>query len=136
MMFGVILNVYPKYKLEQMIKYIKILLILGSSAMIVRWITRSSISILSQNMTIKIRKEAYSNITHQPIKYFDCKKNSTGMLTSTLSADMKAINGAAVENYVCVFQSFVGLIASVVVAFIYNTKIGIVNLCFVPISLL
>ena len=34
------------------------------------------------------------------------------------------------------FQSFVGLIASVVVAFIYNTKIGIVNLCFVPLTAL
>lgn len=90
-------------------------------------------NILSQNMTTKIRKEAYHNIINQPIEYFEKKENATGMLTSTLAADMKAINGAAVENYICVFQALIGCIACVVIAFMYNTKLGYVNLCYVPL---
>lgn len=133
MMFGVVLNFDGKSKLREIIKYSEILSILGITAMIMQWVTRSSLTILSQNMTRKIRKEAYENIIHQPIEFFDKKENATGALTSTLSADMKAINGAAVESYVYVFQSFVALGASVVVAFIFCTKIGIVNLCYIPL---
>lgn len=76
-------------------------------------------------MTLNIRKQAYDNILHQPIEYFDRKENSTGVLINTLSADMKAINGASIENYVYIFQAFVGLLFCIVVAFYFNTTMGI-----------
>lgn len=71
-----------------------------------------------------IRAKCYETLIYQPIEFYDQKENATGNLTGVLAADIKTLNGASVENYLYVIQGFSGIVAAVVVAFIYSWVIG------------
>ena len=133
LLFAMILGDDHSHQKHETLKYSGILIGMGLSAMMVQWVTRGCMAMMTQNMMKDVRTEAYDNLIHQPIEFYDKKENATGNLTGILAADMKTMNGAAVENYLLILQGFTGIICSVVVAFVYSWPIGIVCMIYVPI---
>ena len=133
LLFAMILGDDEDHQKHMILKYSGILVGMAITAMLVQWFTRACMAAMTQNMMQDVRTDAYDNLIHQPIEFFDRKENATGNLTGVLSADMKSLSGAAVENYLLVLQGFTGIIASVAVAYAYSWVIGTVCFFYVPV---
>jgi ABC-type multidrug transport system fused ATPase/permease subunit len=53
-----------------------------------------------------------------------------------LSEDLGALNGLTTENFAIVTEAFLGLIIGVIFALVYNWKMGLISLAFVPFVVL
>lgn len=71
---------------------------------------------------------------NKPVEFFDEPNNSSGNLTSFLSSEVEAINGASIEHYLTVYQGLVSMAVCTVFSFIFNIVIGIYGLVTFPIS--
>lgn len=134
LLFAIILSDGDEaHEKHETLKYSFMLVGMAFIAMCIQWFTRYCMAELTQNMMKDVRTDAYGNLIRQPVAFYDRKENATGNLTGILASDMKTMNGAAFENYLRIFQGFSGIVASVVIAFIYNWVIGIMCFVYVPI---
>lgn len=116
--------------------WIPIILGMGIAALIIQTITRTCLFTLTSSMIKSLRKDIYDSLVHQPIEFFDRKENSTGHLTATLAADIRSVNGASIEIYVLLYQSFCGVVAGIIIAYVADWKYGLLALGLIPVSTL
>jgi ATP-binding cassette, subfamily B (MDR/TAP), member 1 len=109
------------------------LLFIAIFLMVVQTITRYCLFHLTSSMVMSLRIKIYENIIKQPMFFFDKRMNSTGNLVSTLSEDIRYINGASVENYALMIQGFIAMVTAIIISLCYNWKIGMISSCLIPI---
>ena len=70
------------------------------------------------------------------IIYFDKKENSPGSLLTKLSFDAANINGIVINSFGVLVQSFSTLLVGILLGFLFDWRINLINLAFAPLIFL
>ncbi|KAI9035989.1 putative ABC multidrug transporter [Aspergillus affinis] len=89
----------------------------------------------SEKMIYRARSQAFRVMLHQDVSFFDREENSTGALTTTLSAETKQLAGISGVTLGTILIVSVNLVASLTVAVIMGWKLGLVCISAVPVLL-
>ncbi|CAL1280382.1 unnamed protein product [Larinioides sclopetarius] len=89
----------------------------------------------SENLTMRLRHESFTNILRQDIAWFDDSRHSSGKLASRLATDIPLVKSAGGVRIGAVISGVVTLVASIIIAFIFGWKLALVLIIFVPILL-
>ncbi|KAG1889242.1 P-loop containing nucleoside triphosphate hydrolase protein [Suillus subluteus] len=86
-------------------------------------------------LTAKLRSLSFKAILRQDIEYFDDDKNSTGVLTSSLSENPQRVNGLAGITLGTIVQSIATLVIGLAIGYAYAWKVAIVGMACIPLSI-
>lgn len=86
-------------------------------------------NIISQTVTHKYRKEMLENVLAQDMDFFDLPENTSGALTSNLTAYPSSLQELISANILLIVIVCVNLISSSVLAIAYGWKLGLVIVC-------
>ncbi|PLB53865.1 P-loop containing nucleoside triphosphate hydrolase protein [Aspergillus steynii IBT 23096] len=89
----------------------------------------------SEKMIYRARSQAFRVMLHQDVSFFDREENTTGALTTTLSAETKQLAGISGVTLGTILIVSVNLVASLTVAVIMGWKLGLVCISAVPVLL-
>ncbi|PWY87115.1 multidrug resistance protein 1, 2, 3 [Aspergillus sclerotioniger CBS 115572] len=89
----------------------------------------------SERMIYRARSQAFRVMLNQEISFFDKEENTTGALTSTLSAETKQLAGISGVTLGTILIVTVNLAASLIVALIMGWKLALVCISAVPVLL-
>lgn len=92
--------------------------------------------IVGQNITNKVRLEAYAKMLKMPITWFDMTKNSPGELTTKLESDCKKLNSLTTTLVGFAIQNIVLLSASLILGFIYEWRVTLISMGLIPLILI
>jgi ABC-type multidrug transport system fused ATPase/permease subunit len=103
---------------------------------IVSFLQKYVFSNVGENLTFDVRLELFKGIIYKHLQWFDSKKRAPGILSNVLSEDIGSLNGLTTENFAIVTEAFLGLVIGVIFALVYNWKMGLISLAFVPFVVL
>lgn len=103
---------------------------------IVSFFQKYVFSYVGENLTFDVRFDLFKGIIYKHLQWFDDKRRAPGILSNVLSEDIGALNGLTTENFAIVTEAFLGLVIGVIFALVYNWKMGLVSLAFVPFVIL
>lgn len=92
--------------------------------------------VVGDEITNNIRKQAYNKLLKMPISWFDKPDNNCGILSKRLGTDCQTINGMATTYIYIMIQSLATLITGIIIALIYEWRIALVALGFMPLVML
>ncbi|MFK5882956.1 MAG: ABC transporter ATP-binding protein [Candidatus Izemoplasma sp.] len=98
---------------------------------IIRFVSKYTMTIISQKTIKNIRKDAFDNLQKLPVKYYD--DNQTGDIVSRLSNDIDLINVSLASTVIELIRSVVTLIGAAIMMFIISWSLAIIVIVFVPI---
>ena len=81
-----------------------------------KWIFGS----ISSNITFNMRSNLYSSIMNKDVGWFDDRDHASGILTTTLAADVMSLNGVSSEGIGIIFECLGSMICGIVISFIYS----------------
>ena len=87
-------------------------------------------------LTARLRNKAFKAMLRQDMVWFDDKFNSTGALTTRLSADAAQVQGATGTRLGVLFQVAFSLLLSLIISFVYSWSLTLVLVGFIPILIL
>ncbi|XP_067658455.1 ATP-dependent translocase ABCB1-like isoform X1 [Haliotis asinina] len=111
-------------------------LALGGANFLTNSIQTYSFGQSGERLTMRLRLKVFKNILRQDVAYFDDPKHSSGALTTRLATDASMVKNATGIRLATMIQSIVGLIAGLVIAFIFGWKLALVVLGGVPVMAL
>jgi ATP-binding cassette subfamily B (MDR/TAP) protein 1 len=85
---------------------------------------------------MRLRNMTFKALLRQEISFFDNHDNSTGALTTRLSTDASAIQGATGARLGMMFQSFASIGTGLIIGFIYSWELALFIVGFVPFFLI
>ncbi|KAI1702461.1 ABC transporter transmembrane region domain-containing protein [Ditylenchus destructor] len=88
----------------------------------------SIMTIVGENMTMRLRLAVFKNILRQDSSYFDLKEHSTGKLTARLAVDALNVKAAIDQRLSDVLQSSISLIAGVSIAVYFGWNVASVGI--------
>ncbi|RWS02634.1 multidrug resistance protein 1-like protein, partial [Dinothrombium tinctorium] len=138
LIFGEILGTLSdRKKLENDRSYLSLLfLLLGVVYCIASIMQNYSFGVIAERVTMKLRIMVFSAYLQQEPSFFDDHNNSVGALCSRLSADASAVHGAGGSRISILCQAISTLIIVIVLAMVYNWKLGLVSLAVIPLQLI
>ena len=71
-----------------------------------------------------------------PVSWFDLPKKNAGALTARLSADCRKVNGLTTTFIAITIQNISTLVTGLIIAFIYEWRITLVALGFIPLMII
>lgn len=83
-------------------------------------------NIIGQYVTHRYRHEMFSNILNQDMDFFDLAQNTSGALTSKISALPTSLQEIISANLLLIFIIFINIVASSTLALVYGWKLGLV----------
>ena len=113
--------------------WLGMLLIVSVSSFIATYFQKVSFGVLAENMTKDIRKDLYQSIIRKHIGWFDHKDNNIGALTSTLTSDVYALNGASTEGLSALIETMIGLIGGLIIGLWFEWRTSLWWAGFVPL---
>lgn len=85
-----------------------------------------------ENLTKRIRSQAFKTILTQEVGWFDHPDNNVGTLTTRLAVEAAAVQGALGIRIGSALMNIANLGVGLVIAFIYGWAVALVILLFVP----
>uniref|UniRef100_X2B039 Bile salt export pump n=1 Tax=Capitella teleta TaxID=283909 RepID=X2B039_CAPTE len=85
-----------------------------------------------ERLTKRVRQLTFRAMLRQEIGYFDLDKNNVGALTTRLSTEASAVQGATGTRLGTAFQSMASVGAGIVIGFVYSWKLTLLILGFLP----
>lgn len=98
------------------------------------WVQSYLMAGVSQRVVRELRDELFSKMQALPVKFFD--QTAHGDLMSRLTNDVDNISNILASSFSMLLSSVVGLIGVVIVMFMLNVQLAIVNLVVMPITYL
>lgn len=95
----------------------------------------TSFAYSSEKMIFRARSTAFRALLRQDVSFFDREENTSGVLTSSLSAEIKHLTGISGVTLGTLLIVSVNLVASLVVALIMGWKLALVCISAVPVLL-
>ncbi|XP_025081232.1 multidrug resistance protein 1-like [Pomacea canaliculata] len=86
-----------------------------------------------ERLTKRLRLLTFQNLLRQDVAYFDDPRHATGALTARLATDASIVKTAAGIRVAVVVQSLTGVVAGVVIAFVFGWKLALVVLGTMPL---
>lgn len=108
-------------------------LALAFCAGVVLWMQNYFFYGLGEILTNFYRREIYEKFLNLHIGFFDLKENSPGAMLTKLSSDTTKISGVATSIIGQLLQTGVTLILGIVIAMVYQWKICLINIAFMPL---
>lgn len=137
--FGEILKVFTKDPAQQskdIAFYCGMFVAMGGGAGLMKFLQDSALGVSGERLTMRLRKMTFSALMKQDVPYYDQPQNSTGALTTRLATDASAVQGATGSRLGIITQSLSTLGLGVALGFVYNWKLTLVLLAFVPFLIL
>ncbi|CAF0897005.1 unnamed protein product [Brachionus calyciflorus] len=88
-----------------------------------------------ENMTKRIRSQAFKAILSQEIGYFDKQENNVGTLTTRLAVEAAAVQGATGVRLGGVLMNIGNFGIGLILAFVYGWAVTLVIIAFVPLMI-
>lgn len=136
MIFGQVLGVFSyrgQKLLDEAAYWAYVFLGLMGANFVINLVQFGTLGISGERLTKRIREQSFRAMLKQDVKFFDDKKNGTGVLTSRLSEDPEKISlltGPIMGN---IFQLIVSMTLAIIYAFYYSWQMTLVVLAIVPI---
>ena len=135
--FGKVLGVlgYEDSRLarSESVFYALLFLLLGCLAALAELLQGWMFGISGENLTMRIRKEAFAAMLAQEIGWFDEQENSAGALCARLSSDASKVQGGTGAKIGSVLRGVFSLIVAIFIGLYYQWKLGLVASIFLPI---
>ncbi|KAJ3409717.1 ATP-binding cassette, sub-B (MDR TAP), member 4 [Chytridiales sp. JEL 0842] len=106
------------------------LLALGS--LVANFISITFFGAASERLTRRLRGMCFETILRQEIAFFDEDKSNTGVLCARLAEDAALVQGMTGRNMATILQTFVTMIAGLVIAFVNGWVLTLIILATVP----
>ena len=92
--------------------------------------------VVSENITINIRKDLYLSILMKHIGWHDDRENSSGVMSSMLASDVQLLNGASSQAAATTAEAACALLWSVLLGFIFSWPISVVFIFLLPLLMI
>ena len=89
-------------------------------------------SISGENLTSRMRKDAFQAMLRQEMGWYDKKENNTGALCARLSTSAEAVSSATGGKIGQVVSGISILVLSSALSITYEWRLGLVTMCFLP----
>ena len=86
-----------------------------------------------ENLTARMRKDAFEAMLKQEMGWFDKVENNTGSLCARLSGDAAKVQGATGARVGSIMQGVAGVLIAVIMGLYFNWKLGLVCSLFFPL---
>lgn len=134
---GEILQTLAQYWLpdfRENVNFLVIMFVVIASASFIANVFQSYFySILGENISYKLKMEAYNKIIRKPIKFFDDPKNNPGILSAKISIDTQQVNSLATSFIGIIIQGIAGFVVGMIIAFFYTWQLTLVALGLSPL---
>ncbi|CAG2168716.1 unnamed protein product [Oppiella nova] len=117
---------------EDVFLYAMLFVAMGIVSGIVAFLQLYLFGVCGERLTMRLRRMVFTAMLQQEVGWYDEQENSTGALCSRLSADASAVQGAAGSRMSTLCQAASTLCAGIIIAMIYNWKLGLVMIGFTP----
>jgi len=138
--FGDILGVLGYEDIEKAradsIKYSLLFLLLGFFSFMVMFLQGLMFGISGENLTARMRKDAFEAMLRQEIGWYDKVENNTGSLCARLSGDAAKVQGATGARVGSIMQGIAGVLIAVIMGLYFNWKLGLVCSLFFPLLII
>ena len=91
-------------------------------------------SISGETLTARLRSLSFKAMLRQEIGWFDEECNSSGALTTRLADDASKVQGITGARLGLLIETCVGLLMSIIVAFVYSWVLTFFILALVPFA--
>lgn len=108
-------------------------LLLGIGLGLAEYFKNMAYEAMKQTAAMNLRKQLFSSLLKQEIGFFDETQNTSGALTSRLSADTALVSGVLGPQMGSAFQSLVTLVVGMIVAFTASWRLALSVLGFMPL---
>ena len=88
---------------------------------------------IGELLTKKLRKLIFEKYLRMHLGYYDNSENTPGAFTTKLASDTTKINGIALSMVGISVQTFSTLVLGVTLGFVYDWRLALINLGFMPI---
>jgi len=137
LIFGLSMFMHSLEKVRENANYYCLLMfILALGMFSFAFIQKFTFGYISENVTLKVRKELYSKILNLHIGWFDEKHNSPGQLSTILSKDTSTINGVGSESLAAQIEGLCTLIMSLILGFSFSWRLALVCVACIPLAML
>lgn len=109
---------------------------IGGISFISNFLMSSMFALSGENMTKRIRSKCFKAVLSQDLGYFDNPENNVGVLTTRLSTEAAAVQGATGVRIGNVLMNISNLGVGVVLSFYYGWSIALLIIGFVPLLIL
>ena len=92
--------------------------------------------ISGENLTARMRKDAFEAMLKQEIGWYDKVENNTGALCARLSGDAAKVQGATGARVGSIMQGIAGVLIAVLMGLYFNWKLGLVCSLFFPLLII
>ncbi|KAG6459009.1 hypothetical protein O3G_MSEX011164 [Manduca sexta] len=89
--------------------------------------------IAGEHLTERLRRLMFDKLLRQEVAFYDDKNNSTGALCARLSGEAAAVQGATGQRIGSVLQAAGTFGFALILAMVYEWRVGLVSLAFVPL---
>ena len=129
---GVFYNPVPADARKEMQKYALYFGGLGAGFLVSNVVTGFTFSLSGARLVERIRREMFASMLAQEIGWFDQEENNTGALCARLSTSAEAVSSATGGKIGQVVSGVSILVLSSVLSIIYEWRLGLVTMCFLP----
>jgi ABC-type multidrug transport system fused ATPase/permease subunit len=138
-LFGDVLGVlgYEDTQLarDDSVKYAFWFLGLASYALSAMLLQGWMFAISGENLTKRLRRDAFQAMLAQEMGWYDSPNNNTGALCARLSGDAAKVQGATGARIGSILQGIAGVFIAIIMGIYYNWKLGLVSSVFFPIMI-
>ena len=89
-----------------------------------------------ENLTARMRNDAFEAMLKQEMGWFDKVENNTGSLCARLAGDAVNVQGATGTRVGSIMQGVAGVLIAVIMGLYFNWKLGLVCSLFFPLLII
>ena len=112
--------------------WILFVLMLAAISFVATYVYKVMFGVIGENMTLAVRRSLFRSLVYKHIGWFDHKEHSSGALTTLLSEDVQALNGASTEGAGSQLEAMLGLLLGLVLSFVFEWKMALLALAISP----
>merc|ERR1719495_482350 len=121
---------------DESVQYSLLFLALGFFAFMVMFLQGWMFGISGENLTSRMRKDAFEAMLKQEMGWYDRVENNTGSLCARLSGDAAKVQGATGARVGSIMQGVAGVLIAVIMGIYFNWRLGLVCSLFFPLLII
>ncbi|XP_028161699.1 multidrug resistance protein 1A-like [Ostrinia furnacalis] len=132
-LFGAMSNPEPSQLMEKVNGVAIVCIIIGIVMGVSNLVESTTFGVAGAYLTERLRVRMFEHMLRQHVAYFDERTNSTGALCARLSGEAAYVQGATGQRIGVCLQGVGSIGLAVVLAMLFEWRVGLVALSFLPI---